>query len=57
MPEYRFIGTHADQLASGRHVAPGDKVPASAVNDDDPLIEAGVLIEIPTTKKAKEASN
>jgi hypothetical protein len=59
VPEYRFIGTHADQLASGRQVAPGDKVPASAVITDkdnpDPLLAEGLLIEIPAKKK--EASN
>jgi hypothetical protein len=51
VPEYRYIGVHADQLASGRHIAPGDKVPGSAVDENDPLLDEGLLIEIPAAKK------
>jgi hypothetical protein len=57
VPDYRFIGTHADQLASGRQIEPGQKVPAAAVNKDDPLLADGLLVEIPAEKKQKEASS
>jgi hypothetical protein len=48
--EYLFVGEHADTLASGRHVAPGDSVPADAVDLDDQhdcnLVDEGRLVPI-----------
>lgn len=32
---YLYVGDHADTLSSGRPVAPGDRIPASALNLDD----------------------
>lgn len=44
-----YIGEHAETLASGRPVAPGDRIPASALDNDDPhdqrLLQDGVLID------------
>jgi hypothetical protein len=31
---YLYVGDHADTLASGRPVAPGDRIPASALDND-----------------------
>lgn len=46
--KYLFIGEHAETLASGRRVAPGDELPADAVDPDDPvdgrLLDEGALI-------------
>lgn len=55
--KYLFVGDHADNLGSGRRVAPGDDLPASAVDPDNPvdqrLLDEGVLVEL-TAKKEKE---
>lgn len=34
--QYLFVGDHAEPLASGRTLLPGEKVPASAVDPEDP---------------------
>jgi hypothetical protein len=57
--EYLFVGEHADTLASGRHVAPGDSVPADAVDTDDQhdcnLVDEGRLVAIsPPARNAYE---
>jgi hypothetical protein len=31
---YLYVGDHADTLSSGRPVAPGDRIPASALDSD-----------------------
>lgn len=31
---YLYVGTHNDVLSSGRPVAPGDRIPVSALDDD-----------------------
>jgi hypothetical protein len=54
--KYLFVGYHADTLASGRPVAPGDAVPAGAVDPKDPhdraLLDEGRLIEPAPQKEA-----
>lgn len=50
MPDkYLFVGDHAETLASGRPVGPGDTVPAAALDLDDPtdqrLLEEEILID------------
>lgn len=61
---YLVVSDHAEVLASGRPIAPGDRVPTSAVNTRDPhdrhLIDSGVLLKPadtskPTTKKETNA--
>lgn len=53
--KFRYVGRHADHLASGRPIAPGDGLLASHVNADSDkdrqLIEDGLLIEIPAATK------
>lgn len=45
--QYLFIGDHAEPLASGRTLLPGDTLPAGAVNPEDPhdryLLDEGRL--------------
>lgn len=54
-PKYLFVGSHAGTLANGLTVAPGDPVPANAVDPDDPhdkhLLDDGQLIEPVQEKK------
>lgn len=50
MKEYRFIGSHAEELDGGRPIAPGDYTgPIEANADENPknaaLVEEGLLIE------------
>jgi hypothetical protein len=54
--KYLFVGDHADTLGGGRPVAPGDPVPASAVDPkthphDQHLLDTGALIEPVAEKK------
>jgi hypothetical protein len=46
---YRFVGSHADQLASGRPIAPGEFVDLTAEEAKDPynamLIADGNLVD------------
>lgn len=53
--KYLYVGDHADTLDAGRPVAPGDPVPASAVNPksshDKQLLDEGALIEPAQEKK------
>lgn len=60
MTNYRFVGDHADSLANGRPVAPGEYVKLSKeeINDhhNAQLIEDGKLIEV-TPKDAKTAGD
>jgi len=53
---FLFIGDHAETLQSGRRVAPGEDLAASAVDPksdvDRRLIDDGVLIEPRAAKKA-----
>lgn len=48
--KYLVAGDHADTLASGRPIAPGDTVPASAVDletaNDQRLLHDGALIDL-----------
>lgn len=48
--QYLVAGSHPDTLASGRPIAPGDTVPAEAVDLKDPhdqaLLDSGVLIDV-----------
>jgi hypothetical protein len=52
---YLYVGDHADTLGGGRHVAPGDRVPASAVDPDDPhdkhLLDDELLLHPAEAKK------
>lgn len=52
---YVVNSDHAEVLASGRTVAPGETVPAGAVDAKDDhdrrLLDEGVLTEIPAAKK------
>jgi hypothetical protein len=54
---YRYIGSHADQLAGGQPVAPGDYVELSEEDLKDPhnamLLEDGKLIEGEQPKQPK----
>jgi hypothetical protein len=56
--EYRFVGSHADHLANGRPVAPGDFVTLSEgeVDDNKRLVDEGQLrkIEKPGRRKVTE---
>jgi hypothetical protein len=49
MADYTFAGPHGESLASGRPLAPGDNVPGSSVNPDDPhdsyLLGEGWLLD------------
>lgn len=53
--KYLYVGDHAGTLAGGQTVAPGDPVPAGAVDPDDPhdkhLLDDGLLIEPAQEKK------
>ena len=45
---YLYVGMHADTLASGRPVAPGDRIPASALDDqgaDQRFLDDELLID------------
>jgi hypothetical protein len=44
---YLYVGEHADTLASGRPVAPGDRIPASALDEehDKRFLDEGLLID------------
>lgn len=59
--KYLYAGDHAGPLASGAQYAPGDEVPAAAVNLDDPhdqrLLDEGVLIDTQPAKQARKGSN
>lgn len=56
--QYLFVGEHADTLASGRRVAPGDELPASAVDTTDPddqrLLADGTLVDLSTPAPADD---
>jgi hypothetical protein len=56
--KYLVVGDHADTLASGRPIAPGETLPASAVNPKDPndqrLLDGGVLIDTGARKGSTE---
>ncbi len=56
--KYLVAGDHADTLASGRPIAPGDELAAAAVDLDSPhdkrLLQDGVLIDTKPGQKAKE---
>jgi hypothetical protein len=49
--KYLFVGDHADTLGGGRPVAPGDPVPASAVDPKKHPLDTGALIEPVAEKK------
>lgn len=56
--KYLYAGDHAGPLASGAQFAPGDEVPAAAVDLEDPhdqhLLDEGVLIDTqPNRQTAK----
>jgi hypothetical protein len=57
LTEYRFVGSHADALANGRPVEPGEVVKLSdeETKDNQTLIDGGVLIE--TSKKSYSRSS
>jgi hypothetical protein len=44
---YLYVGEHSDTLSSGRPVAPGDRVPASALDEDADrrFLDDGLLID------------
>lgn len=47
--EYAHVGRHADILASGRHLGPGDRVTDKDLSPEDRhLIEEGRLIPVST---------
>jgi hypothetical protein len=52
------LGDDADPLSGGRRVDPGDRVPAGAVDPNDPhdkqLLDDGLLLD---TAKAKKEAN
>ena len=56
MSGYTVASRHPEDLASGRTVAPGEKVPANAVDPKDDhdkrLIDEGILVQA----KKKETS-
>lgn len=63
LKEYRFIGSHADELEGGRPIEPGEFTgPIDGdLTQNAHLIEQGVLIEVPkgaakTADKAKPAA-
>lgn len=47
--EYKFIGTHADELDGGRPIAPGDYLGPIDVSEghNKDLHDSGVMIEVP----------
>jgi hypothetical protein len=53
--EYRAVGDHQFDLSSGRIVAPGDKVPRSALDaesdHDKALVDEGRLLPIEPAKR------
>lgn len=55
---YLVGGDHADNLASGGRIAPGDTLPASAVNPKHPhdqrLLAEGVLIDLQAARKGSD---
>jgi hypothetical protein len=57
--KYLYVGDHAGVLAGGLSVAPGDNVPATAVDTDEPhdkhLLDDGLLIEPAQVKKEAKA--
>lgn len=60
MKEFRFIGSHADELDDGRPLEPGmytGPIDERAAKNDQ-LIESGVLIPVPkgTADKAEKAN-
>lgn len=51
--EYVHVGRHADILASGRHVGPGDHVRESALADEDRhLIDEQRLVPVSSFDEA-----
>ena len=48
MQEYKHLGEHADELANGRPVGPGEILSLTAEEEKDPhnesLIERGILV-------------
>lgn len=63
MKEYRFVGSHPDELDGGRPIEPGEFVGPIEINDDPDsegytpknlhLLEDGNLIEVPEGTAAK----
>jgi hypothetical protein len=55
MKEYRHMGDHAEELAGGRPVGPGEAVELSAEDEKDPhnksLIEQGIFVPTAPDKK------
>lgn len=56
MSKYLFVGDHAETLAGGLRVAPGDEVPAAAVDPDNDkrLLDEGKLIDTAAEKAEKK---
>lgn len=58
---YLVAGDHADTLASGQPIAPGDELRKDAVDlehpNDQRLVADGVLIELKPARKAENQEN
>lgn len=61
MDEYRFIGTHADELESGRPLEPGEFTGPIEVTEEHPknkqLLDDGLLIKIEGKSKLPPKKN
>lgn len=49
MTEFVHVGSHADVLASGRSIGPGDRVTAKSLDldgEDQHLVDGGTLVDV-----------
>ncbi len=47
MTEYVHVGSHADVLASGRHIGPGERVQGTELGEEDQhLLDTGRLLTV-----------
>lgn len=57
MDEYRFVGSHPDELDGGRPIEPGEFTGPIEVDDDHPqnqrLLEDGLLLKIEKKQQSK----
>lgn len=56
MTEYRYVGSYATALRSGRPVGPGETMELTdeEVNANGAMIEDGLLLEVQPTKSSRQ---
>ena len=61
MTDHLFVGTHVEDLASGRTIAPGETITLSAEEAEDPhnkrLLDEELLIPVQKPKRGQKEPN